>query len=55
MIEYDKYKKALKNLELQFANYRALDPALSGLMREAVEELPESFQKNIEAFHTVLN
>ena len=38
MIDYDKYQKALKNLELQFANYRTLDPALSGLMREAVEE-----------------
>ena len=38
MIDYDKYKKALKNLELQFANYRTLDPALAGLMREAVEE-----------------
>jgi len=38
MIEYDKYKKALKNLELQFANYRTLEDSLPGLMREAVEE-----------------
>jgi nucleotidyltransferase substrate binding protein (TIGR01987 family) len=40
MIEYDKFEKALKHLQLQFANYRQLDerPELSGIDREAIAE-----------------
>ena len=40
MIEYDKFEKALKHLELQHANYKGLDERtdLSDLDREAVAE-----------------
>ena len=38
MIEYDKFQKALKHLELQYQNYSTLDPSLSELMQEAVAE-----------------
>ncbi|MBF0419288.1 MAG: nucleotidyltransferase substrate binding protein [Magnetococcales bacterium] len=40
MIEYEKYQKSLKHLELQFANHmRALDrPELATLDREAIAE-----------------
>lgn len=38
MIEYDKFQKSLKHLELQFENYRNLDETLSELMQEAVAE-----------------
>ena len=38
MIEYDKFQKALKHLELQNENYKSLDPALPEIMQEAVAE-----------------
>ena len=38
MIEYDKFKKSLKHLELQFQNYQRLDAELPELMQEAVAE-----------------
>lgn len=38
MIEYDKFQKALKHLELQHENYRTLDPGQPELIREAVAE-----------------
>lgn len=40
MIDYDKFQKSLKHLELQFANYRRLDERkeLTKLDREAVAE-----------------
>ena len=38
MIEYDKYQKALKHLELQFDNYKGFDVAQPELMQEAVAE-----------------
>jgi len=38
MIEYDKFKKSLKNLALQYENYRTLNPDLPELMQEAVGE-----------------
>jgi len=40
MIEYDKFEKALKHLQIQFANYRQMDerPELSGIDREAIAE-----------------
>lgn len=38
MIDYSKFQKALRHLELQFHNYQTLDPALSSLMHEAVAE-----------------
>lgn len=38
MIEYDKFEKSLKHLELQYNNYSTLDPAQPVLMKEAVSE-----------------
>lgn len=38
MIQYDKFQKSLKHLELQFNNYKSLDDNLPYLMKEAVEE-----------------
>ncbi len=38
MIEYDKFKKSLKHLMVQFENYKNLDAELTGLMKEAVSE-----------------
>ncbi len=38
MIEYDKFKKSLKHLELQYNNYTTMDMKLPILMREAVSE-----------------
>ncbi len=38
MIEYDKFQKALKHLELQFENYKTLDKSQPELMQEAVAE-----------------
>ncbi len=38
MIEYDKLKKLLKQLELQFENYQTLDDSLPVLIKEAVAE-----------------
>ena len=38
MIEYDKFKRSLKHLELQFENYNGLDTTLPELMQEAVSE-----------------
>jgi len=38
MIEYDKYQKSLKHLELQFNNYKAMDDSLPELIQEAVAE-----------------
>ena len=38
MIEYDKFQKALKHLELQNENYKSLDPAQPEIMQEAVAE-----------------
>ena len=38
MIEYDKYQKSLKHLDLQFQNYSTLDPSLPLLIQEGVAE-----------------
>ena len=38
MIDYDKFRKSLKRLEQQYANYRTLDDSLPELNREAVAE-----------------
>ncbi|MEI7474961.1 MAG: HI0074 family nucleotidyltransferase substrate-binding subunit [bacterium] len=38
MIEYDKFKRALKHLELQYENYKNLREDLEELMEEAVKE-----------------
>ena len=38
MIEYDKFQKALKHLELQHQNYTTLDEAQPELIQEAVAE-----------------
>lgn len=38
MIDYDNFKKSLEHLELQYENYRTLDPSLPVLTREAVGE-----------------
>lgn len=38
MIEYDKFKKSLKHLELQFENYKGLDTTQPELIQEAVSE-----------------
>jgi nucleotidyltransferase substrate binding protein (TIGR01987 family) len=38
MIQYDKLKKALKHLSLQYNNYTTLDESVSTLMKEAVAE-----------------
>ncbi len=38
MIEYDKFKKSLKRLELQFENYNGLDATQPELIQEAVSE-----------------
>ena len=38
MIDYDKFKKALKHLELQYDNYKTFDPEQPQLVQEAVAE-----------------
>lgn len=38
VIDYGKFKKALKHLELQYKNYETLDPGLPKLIHEAVVE-----------------
>ncbi|MBL4885493.1 MAG: nucleotidyltransferase substrate binding protein [Planctomycetaceae bacterium] len=38
MIEYDKFQKSLKHLELQYINYKTLDSNLPQLLQEAVAE-----------------
>lgn len=38
MIEYDKFKKALKHLSAQFENYRTLDENLPELIQEGIAE-----------------
>jgi nucleotidyltransferase substrate binding protein (TIGR01987 family) len=38
MIEYDKFKNSLKHLELQYDNYKTLDPTQPVLIKEAVSE-----------------
>ena len=38
MIDYGNFSKALKNLELQYDNYKNLDDELPELMKEAVSE-----------------
>ncbi|NTU74477.1 nucleotidyltransferase [Candidatus Roizmanbacteria bacterium] len=38
MIEYDKFQKALKHLELQYENYKTIGTELPELMQEAVAE-----------------
>jgi len=38
MIEYEKFQKSLKHLELQYQNYKELDSELPELMQEAVAE-----------------
>ena len=38
MIDYGNYSKSLKNLELQYDNYKNLDEELPELMKEAVSE-----------------
>ena len=38
MIDYGNFSKALKNLELQYDNYKNLDDELPELMKEAVAE-----------------
>jgi nucleotidyltransferase substrate binding protein (TIGR01987 family) len=38
MIEYDKFKRSLKHLELQFENYKGLDTMQPELIQEAVSE-----------------
>ena len=38
MIEYDKFEKSLKHLEVQFENYKILDENQPNLIQEAVAE-----------------
>ena len=38
MIDYENFSKALKNLELQYDNYKNLDDELPEIMKEAVSE-----------------
>jgi nucleotidyltransferase substrate binding protein (TIGR01987 family) len=38
MIEYDKFKKSLQHLQVQFENYESLDNTLPVLLQEAVAE-----------------
>lgn len=38
MIEYDKFQKSLKHLELQFENYSTMEEGLPELIQEAVAE-----------------
>lgn len=38
MIEYNKFQKALKHLEVQFENYRTLDENLPELIQEGIAE-----------------
>jgi len=38
MIEYHKFQKALKHLELQYDNYKYLDDALPKITQEAIAE-----------------
>ncbi|MBL3527524.1 MAG: nucleotidyltransferase substrate binding protein [gamma proteobacterium endosymbiont of Lamellibrachia anaximandri] len=38
MIEYDKFQKSLKHLELQFENYSDLDESLPQITQEAIAE-----------------
>lgn len=38
MIEYDKFQKSLRHLQLQFENYEVLDESQPEIMKEAVTE-----------------
>lgn len=38
MIDYSKFEKSLRHLQLQFDNYRSLDPGWPELIHEAVAE-----------------
>ena len=38
MLDYENFSKALKNLELQYDNYKNLDDELPEIMKEAVSE-----------------
>lgn len=38
MIEYNKFQKALKHLELQYVNYRYIDNSLPEITQEAISE-----------------
>ena len=49
MIDYGNFSKSLKNLELQYENYKNLDDGLSELMKEAVAE------STIKRFETCYN
>ncbi|MES0491235.1 MAG: nucleotidyltransferase substrate binding protein [Leptospirales bacterium] len=55
MIEYDKFQKALKHLELQQENYQNLDPSLPALMQEAVaESVIQRFETTYDCMWKVL-
>ena len=38
MIDYGKFEKALRNLQVQFDHYRELDPSLPDFLQEAMAE-----------------
>ncbi len=38
MIDYDKFQKSLKHLELQFQNFRTMDNSQNELTKEAIKE-----------------
>ena len=55
MIEYDKFQKALKHLELQYENYKVIGTELPELMQEAVaESVIQRFETSYDCIWKVL-
>lgn len=55
MIDYGNLQKALKHLEVQYANYKTLDPAQPPLIQEAVaESVIQRFETCYDALWKVL-
>ena len=55
MIDYSNLQKALKHLEVQYANYKTLDPTQPPLIQEAVaESVIQRFETCYDALWKVL-
>lgn len=55
MIEYDKFQKSLKHLELQFNNLETLDDKQPELMKEAVREsVIQRFETCYDSLYKIL-
>jgi nucleotidyltransferase substrate binding protein (TIGR01987 family) len=55
MIDYGKFQKALKHLELQHLNHQGMDPSLDTLTREAIaESVIQRFETTYDCLWKVL-